>query len=894
MAIQLAGNTVIHDNQNVQVSGVTTASSFVGDGSQLTNLPASGGTLEATASGTLADGSKVIVNTDGTVSVVAQSETTQGGGGDKTVFNFARTYTRSVAYDPINQKVVIAYRDQGNSQYGTAVVGEVNPGTNAITFGSEFPFGSSNGSYDVGIVYDSSNQKVVIAYRDGNGNAGKAVVGTVSGTNISFGSIATFENGNGSYGANDVGITFDSTNNRIVIAYKDNPNSDRGTAVVGQVTGTNISFGSKSTFESDTTYNPNLTFDSTNGKVVIIYNDGGNSNKGTAVVGEVNPGTNAITFGTPVPFASTASSWISAITYDPSKSRVVAIYRDAGNSNYPTAVVGEVSGNSINFGTPVAFNSATISYASTTYDSSNNEVVIVYQDNGNSGYGTVIKGTVDPSNNSISFGSSVVFNSANTAFTLVGFDSTNNKLVFAYQDKGNSDYGTSSVFVESGFPLAEVGSAEVFESANADYISATYDSTNNKVVIAYRDVGNSWPNLYGTAIVGTVSGTSITFGTPVVFHSSLIQYTSVVHDTANDKIVIAFSDGGESWYGKAVVGEVNPSTNAITFGSPSTFKFGNSGFISAAFDSSTGKVVVAFQDGQYSDRGTAQVGTVSGTSISFGGQTIFENSAVSYISAVSTNNKVVVAYCDDTNSYYGTAAVGTVSGTTINFGTPVPFEYAYSDSISTTFDSTNNKVVIGYRDVGNSDYGTAVVGTVSGTSISFGTPVVFNTARSDPMSLTYDPTNQKVVIAYLHGGNSQGKAIGGTVSGTSISFDTSSTFESGEARDISAIYDPDTKKVVIAYRDGGNSNYGTAVTFNLRTFLKNLTSENFIGISDGAYSNGQTATIQISGSIDDAQSSLTPGQKYYVQNDGTLSETADSPSVFAGTAVASTKLIING
>ena len=76
MAIQLAGNTVIHDNQNVQVSGVTTASSFVGDGSQLTNLPASGGTLEATASGTLADGSKVIVNTDGTVSVVAQDETT--------------------------------------------------------------------------------------------------------------------------------------------------------------------------------------------------------------------------------------------------------------------------------------------------------------------------------------------------------------------------------------------------------------------------------------------------------------------------------------------------------------------------------------------------------------------------------------------------------------------------------------------------------------------------------------------------------------------------------------------------------------------------------------------------------------------------------------------------
>jgi len=72
----------------------------------------------------------------------------------------------------------------------------------------------------------------------------------------------------------------------------------------------------------------------------------------------------------------------------------------------------------------------------------------------------------------------------------------------------------------------------------------------------------------------------------------------------------------------------------------------------------------------------------------------------------------------------------------------------------------------------------------------------------------------------------------------------------------------------------------------------NLTSENFIGISDGAFTNGQTATIQLIGSVDDAQSSLTPGQKYYIQNDGTLSETADNPSVFAGTAVSSTSLVV--
>ena len=39
---------------------------------------------------------------------------------------------------------------------------------------------------------------------------------------------------------------------------------------------------------------------------------------------------------------------------------------------------------------------------------------------------------------------------------------------------------------------------------------------------------------------------------------------------------------------------------------------------------------------------------------------------------------------------------------------------------------------------------------------------------------------------------------------------------------------------------------------------------------------------------------LTAGQSYYVQTDGTLSTTAGDPSVFAGTAVSATKLIVKG
>ena len=139
----------------------------------------------------------------------------------------------------------------------------------------------------------------------------------------------------------------------------------------------------------------------------------------------------------------------------------------------------------------------------------------------------------------------------------------------------------------------------------------------------------------------------------------------------------------------------------------------------------------------------------------------------------SSNNKIVIAFRDNGNSYYGTAIVGTVSGTSISFGSEVVFESANVTYNAAVFDSTNNKVVIAYRDNGNSSYGTAVVGTVSGTSISFGSAVVFESASTYDIGLAFDSSNDKIIIAYGDNGNSAyGTAIVGTVSGTSISFIT--------------------------------------------------------------------------------------------------------------------------
>jgi hypothetical protein len=74
----------------------------------------------------------------------------------------------------------------------------------------------------------------------------------------------------------------------------------------------------------------------------------------------------------------------------------------------------------------------------------------------------------------------------------------------------------------------------------------------------------------------------------------------------------------------------------------------------------------------------------------------------------------------------------------------------------------------------------------------------------------------------------------------------------------------------------------------------NLTSTNFIGTSEGAFADTATATVMLRGGITTTQSGLTTGSKYYVQGDGTLSTTPDSPSVTAGKALSATTLLIGG
>ncbi len=436
-----------------------------------------------------------------------------------------------------------------------------------------------------------------------------------------------------------------------------------------------------------------------------------------------------------------------------------------------------------------------------------------------------------------------------------------------------------------------VGSVGVFESAATFYCASTYDTNTNKVVIAYVDQTNS---NYGTAVVGTVSGTSISFGTPVVFESddcSFSLYNGCVFK--DNKIVIAYTDSGDSNKGKAIVGTV--SGTSISFGSPSTFRNGTTYFVTAAPTNESNKVVISFKSAAESSYGKATVGTIVGNNISFSSNHTFHSAATNYPRIIlhAATGKLVISYVNDTNND-NVAIVGTVSGTSISFGSPTVYKSSNNASkFAIAYDSTNEKVVIVYGDAGDNGRGTATVGTISGTSISFGTAVAATSNGVANMSASYEPTTGKVVIFYRDNGNSNKlTAVYGTISGTSISFSSEFVVNNITADDLTSVYDPDNGKLVITYRDTDDNNYGKSGVYTMASEVTNLTAENYIGIAAEAISNGATGKVNILGGVNTGQTGLTTAKTYYVQNNGTLATSAGSPSVIAGTSISNTKILI--
>jgi hypothetical protein len=410
-------------------------------------------------------------------------------------------------------------------------------------------------------------------------------------------------------------------------------------------------------------------------------------------------------------------------------------------------------------------------------------IVAFYDINGSPAYqGKVVAGVV--SGSTISFGSLTTFYSGRvgTRQISLAYSTTDSRLVIVFANNDFGDIGQQVTCSLSGTSIT-VLTRDTFYSGEISDNSVVYDATEDKIVITYEAVGNS---RYGQMVL--YDPIAETYSTTYVWLSNRVKYTKAVYDPDEEKVVVFYSALDTAQHGQYIVATVNGSGNTISFGSIGTF-------VSAQV--ATG-LVAAYDSG---------------------------------------SNKMVVAWFDGDNSFVGRVIVGTVSGSTMSFGSVVTFESGqYNDYISIAYNPIANKVVIAYTDydsisAGN-NYGTALIGTVNGTSISFESPLVYNAENTLWNTISYSSTGT-MAIAYRK--------------------------SAGDAK---------AKVLTVGYVNSNNTD--------------------FIGITDAAISDTATGSVTIKGGISTNVTGLTPNQNYYVQINGTLSTTTSS--VLAGKALSSTSI----
>ena len=442
------------------------------------------------------------------------------------------------------------------------------------------------------------------------------------------------------------------------------------------------------------------------------------------------------------------------------------------------------------------------------------------------------------------------------------------------------------------------GSDQVWESDRTDYVSGAYIG-GGKYVIGYQDYNDSQ---HGKAIVATVNGKTVSFGTPYIWESSgNWDYLGMCYDSSADRVVFSYKNtSNNTLYG--IVGQV--SGTAISFGSAVQVfgNYGGGGYPVLVHDSSVSRNVVCFRSS--GNTGTSVVLSVSGTTLNVHSSSNFRSAQTTYIAVCYDSNaeRIVVGYCDQGASNYFRLKVGNVSSTSVTYGAEATISSDWVFWKTLGFDPSVNKVIAYYADYNangnNTNWGRIKVGTVdaSNNTISFGSAATFAQYNvNQRMSHTFDSDKNVNYLAFRDLTTTKGNLISHTTSGNNVSLGSTLNFTTEPAISArAALFDTVSKNVVITYLDYNNSNYGTSKVFAPGSTTNHLTAENYIGITAEAIADGATGKINIATGINEGQTGLTTGQKYYVQNDGSLSTSAGSPSVVAGTAISSTKIIVKG
>jgi len=439
------------------------------------------------------------------------------------------------------------------------------------------------------------------------------------------------------------------------------------------------------------------------------------------------------------------------------------------------------------------------------------------------------------------------------------------------------------------------------------YLASAWDSANSTMVHIWCQQNGSTNTVM--AVAATLSGSSWTWGTAVGISNQDTSWSKIC-SLGGNKFVGIYDENGVS---KSLVLSVSGTT--ISQGTKVNYSGGDTSYNDiTALSSTTVVVVYKYEDNNY---GYAQVGTISGTSISWGSASVrFHGGAVTAnhnrVFKLSSTSVIISSTRGTPSPYSAKLFVGTVSGTSITLQ-----EAGWDDYISNgrhgacLWDATNNRGVVVYANPsGSPGYQLqAKKFTISGTTVTVDdsslTTIWSNEVRQC-VDMDVDE-NGIIFLGYMpYAGSSYNNNLtivrldisGSTVQTSSQTENVSSgggvVFQNQYQDSSISIVHIGSGKFACSYGTTNSGGGGKRIKTNIKQFPStDITSENFIGFATSAIADTATGKIAVTGNTS-TQSSLTPGQKYYVQNDGSLSTTAATPNVEAGIALTSTKLLIKG
>ena len=274
--------------------------------------------------------------------------------------------------------VIITYKN--NSNDGVCVIGTIS-GT-SISVGSEYAY--DGGTINNVAVSSISSSTFVVSWGDDTAKDVHSAIGTISGSSISYGSTATADSHASGY--NVFTTLLDSTHFALVWQDAYGTSTDVGKSIVGVISGTNISFGSVVNF--DGTYGipwDIKTIDSTH--FIVSYNNTSWSGDGTVKIGTVASG-DVITYGSAYEFNSAATQQSTIAMLD--STHFVVAYEDDAGSDYGQSKLGTISNDDeVSFGNEVQWEGAAAVKHPNSCSIDGEYYIIVYQYSAAAGKGIV-------------------------------------------------------------------------------------------------------------------------------------------------------------------------------------------------------------------------------------------------------------------------------------------------------------------------------------------------------------------------------------------------------------------------------------------------------------------------------------------------------------------------